>query len=93
MAEKQLRDRIKDARDHIGLFTLLGAALGLVLKRYGVDWATRSRWTRPRARGLRRALGLERRAPKPLDLAHALAARPRAPHCGIVAGAPARTVK
>ena len=40
MAEKQLRDRIKDARDHIGLFTLLGAALGLVLKRYGVDWAT-----------------------------------------------------
>jgi hypothetical protein len=38
MAEKQLRDRIKEARDHIGLFTLLGAALGLGLKRYGVDW-------------------------------------------------------
>jgi hypothetical protein len=39
MAEKQLRDRIKDARDHIGLFTLLGAGLGLILKRYyEFDW-------------------------------------------------------
>ncbi|MGH7391505.1 MAG: hypothetical protein ACREM3_18900 [Candidatus Rokuibacteriota bacterium] len=40
MADLDLRARIREARDHLALFTVLGAALGLVLTRLGFPWQT-----------------------------------------------------